>query len=247
MSNLLKKYFENFKSCVVALSGGRDSAAVLKLAVEYLGEENVVAATCVNPNVFLYEINNAFNIAKFFNVSWIPFYVDFSEEFLNNPKDKCYYCKKGVLNKLVEIKDNIGADVVFDGTNVDDLDDYRPGLKALEELNVKSPLLENSLGKSFAKNETKILEDIAGIYFTVESCAATRIMEDKITLEKLRVVERVEDELRFKYPTIRVRLYSSKIVVEFKKAPIDFSFNDKDYVTSVIKKYLKVNEINFNL
>ncbi|WP_188020409.1 hypothetical protein [Deferribacter autotrophicus] len=234
----MQKYFENFTSCLVALSGGRDSAAVLKLAVEFLGKENVFAATCVNFNVFLYEIENARRIADYFKVPWIPFYTNQSHEFLKNPKDKCYYCKKEVLKTLTVIKDKYGLDIIFDGTNTDDLKDYRPGMKALHEYSVRSPLLENNFGKKFAAEETSFLQKI-GVHFTVESCAATRIMEQEITLDLLRKIELTENSLRYRYPTIRIRVLKNKIKVEFKNK-ISLTKNDKEIIREKINKYFDV-------
>ena len=233
----MKRFFEKYTSALVALSGGADSAAVLKMAVDHLGAPNVIGATCVNHHVFLYEIENARRVADFFNVSWKPFYVTPHEKFLNNSELKCYYCKSNVLSSLQKYRIINGIDVIFDGTNIDDLGDFRPGLKALEEYGVLSPLKILGLGK---KDALKILDGLP-FHFTVESCIATRITRNKIDYHDMFKVEQIEDKLREKYPGIRIRV-GAEITVEFKK-DLKISDRDIDFFSETINFFYPKREI----
>lgn len=208
----MKRFFEKYSSAIVALSGGADSAAVLKIAADHMGSQNIVAATCVNHHVFLYEIENARRVADFFNVLWKPFYVLPHEKFLANDELKCYYCKGNLLSELEKYKNINSIDVIFDGTNIDDLTEFRPGLKALEEHNVLSPLKILGFGK---KDALKILHGLP-FHFNTESCVATRIVKGRIDLDDMFKIEQIENRLREKYPGIRVRV-GKEVVVEFKK------------------------------
>lgn len=235
------KYFKNLESCIVALSGGVDSAAVLKLAVDELGSQNVAAATCTNPHVFAYEIKNAEMIAKTLKVKWFTFKASPDEKFYENVEDKCYYCKKAVMGEIIKIAKEYSYEAVCDGTNVDDLDDYRPGMKVLSEFNVFSPLLESGLSKKDAKRIASEIEN-EEIYFNTESCAATRIKTGMITIDRLKRIEEIEDQLRNRFPGIRVRDYEKTAKVEFKNN-LDITEKDKNFISSIVKKYFKEVEI----
>ncbi|TYB32963.1 MAG: hypothetical protein FXF49_08770 [Flexistipes sinusarabici] len=231
------KYFKNYKSCIVALSGGIDSAAVLKLAVDELGADNVAAATCVNPHVFNYEIKNAELIANTLRVKWYTFTSTPSEEFFENVPDKCYYCKKSVIGEIIKIAEKYGYQAVCDGSNIDDLDDYRPGMKILKEYGVFSPLLEAGMGKKDAETIAGKI-DHPDIFFNTESCAATRIKTGRITEVRLEKIEKIEDKLRYTYPGIRVRDYGETAKIEFK-IKRSLTELDREVIDNVVKKFFE--------
>lgn len=235
----MKKFFNSYSSAVVALSGGADSSAVLKLAADYIGIKNVVAATCVNHHVFLYEIENARIISDFFSTGWKPFYISPHKKFLENDTLKCYHCKASVLSYLERYRHFNNIDVIFDGTNIDDLNDFRPGMKALEEFGIVSPLKEFELGK---KDSLKILKDVP-FRFHSESCVATRISGNRIDYEDIYKIEQIENILRQNYPGIRVRL-GDEILVEFKQdikiSPLDIEFFSKIITLFYEKKRITV-------
>ncbi|MGA1846289.1 hypothetical protein [Deferribacter abyssi] len=234
MNNKLKEYFKNFKTAIVALSGGADSSAVLKLATDYLGKENVLAATCVNFNMFVYEINFAYKVADLLNVAWKPFYAKLANELFTDDRDKCFYCKKNILGELVKIKKEFGIDVIFDGSNIDDLADYRPGMKAIEMFNIKSPLLENELGKEYV---SEVIKDsvLNTLSFHTQSCIATRVKTKNATVEDIRKIELAEDMLRDKFPDIRVRYFGDSLKVEFKRDRIVDEV-DRRFIFEILEK-----------
>lgn len=214
VEDLLKSFFKRYKSAIVALSGGADSACVLKLACEHIPIKNILAVTCVNNHVFRYEIENARKIADALCVSWKPFYITYNDKFIENSEQKCYYCKKSILSYVKIIKESEKIDVIFDGTNLDDLNDYRPGMKAIKEYNIVSPLKE--LGLTKADSLKIATSTFNNILFYDESCIATRILNKPIQIKDIVKIEKIEDRLRDIYPGIRVRV-GSNVKVEFKK------------------------------
>jgi len=240
--DLLKTFFNRFKSAIVALSGGADSAAVLKLVSEHLPLENILAVTCVNSHVFRYEIENARLIADTICINWKPFYIDYDDNFIKNGEEKCYYCKKSILAHINIIKESEKFDVIFDGTNLDDLNDYRPGVKAISEYNVLSPLKELRLTKA---DSFQIVNKVfKNIYFHDESCIATRILNKHIQTEDIVKIEKIEDKLRDTYPGIRVRV-GDNIKVEFKKlrklGKTDIEFLEKIIKFHYADKHIQIN------
>ena len=244
--DLLKKYFENFNSCIVALSGGADSATVANLVCGYLDRDHIYSATCVDKHIFKDEIENARQIADLLGIKWIPFHAAIPGEFYNNEdvNKRCYICKKGLFTALNRIKVIMGIDIIFDGTNVDDLKEKRPGFLALKEINVKSPLLDNNLGKDFVYKRIRVFEE-KGIVFRDESCIATRIMEGKITVEKMALVERLEGSLRGIYHGIRIKIYNNYIKVFFKNSYL-LTDKDKLMIRNTMQKYVQGTPVIFS-
>lgn len=131
---------------LVAFSGGVDSTFLLHAAREALGDD-VVAATIDTPYIPRWELNEAQDFIAATGGRHVMVKMDFPEELRDNPPDHCYTCKKQLFGRLLEVARENGLDQVLDGTNVDDLADYRPGLKALRELDIWSPLKEAGLTK----------------------------------------------------------------------------------------------------
>jgi len=220
----LETYFSRFKKAYVALSGGADSAAVLMLATEYMGAENVTAFTCTGNHVFRHEIETAKEIASKLGVEHIRMVVDMPPEFYLNEPDRCYHCKKATLAKIVEMAEDA---TIFDGTNIDDDPKNRPGFRALKETGILSPLRDLELGKRFTLDKVKSLE----IEFHDESCKATRLTLP-IDEERMDRVERVEDILREKFKGLRYRLDDNRI--EFKNA-VTLYAQDFDNIVNAVR------------
>lgn len=211
---LLNRYFEKFDQAVVAFSGGADSTAVLMMAVEYLGAENVIAVTMESPHIFWYQVENARKTASRLGVQWISKKLNITDEFLENKPNRCYVCKKEILKSITETAIEKGIEHIFDGTNIEDTKEYRPGMAAIIEYGVVSPLLDNELGKEYvSKVIAPLIAD--GWKFPNDSCVATRI-NGTITKDKLRAVERAENTLRDEFEGIRMRLFDNPPKVLFK-------------------------------
>lgn len=145
--NELTKYLKSLGKVVLAFSGGVDSTFLLKVAKESLGD-NLKAVTIMSPYIPKWEIAEAEELVKELGVQHEIIKAPIIDSIKFNPEDRCYLCKTAVFNMILDVAEKQGYDCVIDGTNFDDISDYRPGLKALKELNVKSPLLECKLTKA---------------------------------------------------------------------------------------------------
>lgn len=184
-------------SVAVAFSGGTDSALLLAVARQELGEQ-VLAVTAVSPVFPQWERAEAeqFCQARGIRQLLLPSQEWASESFRQNPRDRCYHCKRALLRKLCNAARAEGFPAVAEGSNVSDLDDYRPGRRAVEELGVLSPLLEAGL----RKEEVRTLSRALGLpTWDKPSCAclASRFpYGTPITEAGLRRVEQGETCLR---------------------------------------------------
>ena len=151
-------YMKGLGSVVVAFSGGVDSTFLLKAAKEALGDK-AAALTIVSPYIPKWEVSEAEELAKEIGIRHefleVPVIID---EIKFNPKDRCYLCKKAVFSMVKSFAQDNGFEHVVDGTNADDINEYRPGLRALGELGIKSPLLENGLTKNEIRELSKELD-----------------------------------------------------------------------------------------
>jgi uncharacterized protein len=192
LGSILKSYGK----AAVAFSGGVDSSYLCKAAVEELGE-GAIAITIVSPMLPKSELGDAFKIASLVGISHILVESPLiEEEVAANPKDRCYHCKKREFSSIAEAARKAGVSVVLDGTNVDDEGDYRPGMRAIAELGVASPLREAGL----TKEDIRELSRRAGLPTSEKpafACLASRIpYGERIDAAKLGRVEKAEDFLR---------------------------------------------------
>ena len=170
----------------VAFSSGVDSTMLLKTAADVLSG-NVIAVTARSVSFPERESNESVRFCSQIGVPQIIVETDqFSiEGFADNPADRCYICKKALFGAIIEASRNNGFDTVAEGSNIDDLSDYRPGLKAIAELGVMSPLREAGL---FKEEIREISRELGLPTWSKPSfaCLATRfVYGEKITEEKL--------------------------------------------------------------
>lgn len=242
--NELKNILEDMGSVLVALSGGIDSSFLLKVSKDVLGNR-AVAATAISYIYPSWEINEAREFAKELGVEHVEIEFDPLRDvlgFKNNPIDRCYICKRTVFSKLISFANEVGIDYVVDGTNADDLKDYRPGLRAIEELKVKSPLLMAGL----SKEDIRFLAKEMGLKFYDKpsfACLATRIpYGDEINKIKLKMIDDAEVFLINKgFKNVRVRCHGDIARIEVPKD--DFKkFFSMELIDEVEKK---LKEIGF--
>ena len=200
MHNLdkLKNFIRQYNKVAIAFSGGVDSSFLLKAASDTLGSGNVIAITlkaAVNPER---EVEEAVELAELTGVKHIVIDADVMDipGFRENPPDRCYLCKRAIFEKIFKEAQAQGIKTVFDGTNADDVNDYRPGMKALKELGVISPLRECGLGKSEIRKYSKEF-GIKTWDKPSMACLASRVpYNEPITEEKLKMVGKAEGLLQ---------------------------------------------------
>lgn len=193
----LKQIFTDAGGVLVAFSGGVDSTLVLRTAVEALGERalGVTATSVIHPR---FEIEEAKCLASEVGARHRVIEVDplALAGVAHNPPDRCYHCKHAVFSRLLEIAREEGLALVADGSNVDDAGDFRPGLRALKELGICSPLREAGLGKAEIREISREL-GLPTWDKPAYACLATRIpYGEELTPERLRRIDAAEDVLR---------------------------------------------------
>ncbi len=193
----LKEILVNMESALIAYSGGVDSTFLLKVAKDVLGK-NVLAVTEMSPVYPSEETKQAVTLAQEMGVRHEFFETqDLSNpEFVNNPKDRCYWCKKDLFGDLLRIAKKHNLNYVLDGTNFDDVDDFRPGMQAACELGIRSPLKEVRL----TKDEIRHFSQQLGLPTWNKpsfACLASRFPYGmKITKENLDKVDKAERFLK---------------------------------------------------
>ncbi len=212
----LASILRGYGSVLVAFSGGVDSSFLLKVAVDTLGDR-AAAFTEASPLHQSWELTEARELAAQLGVRHIVLEADELEnpEFAANPVNRCYLCKQVIYGGAIRIAGELGLAVIADGSNVDDLKDYRPGRKALEEMNIKSPLLEAGLTKPEIRAASRAL-GLPTWNRQPLACLASRFpYGTTITVQRLRQVESCETFLRSEgFATFRVRYHDDTARIE---------------------------------
>lgn len=258
----LKELLSSYESVAVAFSGGVDSSFLLYAAKEALGNR-VIAVTATASWVATREQKEADDFCRQRNIRHLTCHVQAEEieQFRDNPPDRCYLCKKVLFRKMLELAErqcegggflevrdreqchNPKSVVLVEGSNLDDEGDYRPGLKALKELSIVSPLRE----AGFTKKEIRALSKELGLPTWDKpsfACLASRfVYGEQITEEKLKMVEQAEDYLyELQFRQFRVRIHQDMARIEIPKE--DFIRMASEEVSEAVNRRLK--EIGFS-
>ncbi|MCT4565829.1 MAG: ATP-dependent sacrificial sulfur transferase LarE [Maledivibacter sp.] len=237
----LINYLRKLDKVVLAFSGGVDSTFLLKAAKEALGD-NIKAVTILSPYIPKWEVEEAKNMVKELKVKYEILEAPIIDEIKYNPENRCYLCKKAVFAMIKDVAKKEGYNYVIDGTNFDDIGDYRPGLKALRELDIKSPLLECKLTKEEIRSFSKSL----GLNTWDKppyACLLTRIpygnelkVED---FEKIEAAEKYMMSIGFR--AVRVRCHGDLARIEVNRDYRKVLF-DEEIMDSIS---MKLKDIGF--
>lgn len=222
----------------IAFSGGVDSTYLLHEAVK-AGKEKVTALIMKTPSVPEKELDEAMTFCKSRGISFFVLPADpFSAEgFRENGRDRCYICKHFLFSALLEKAKEEGISFVADGTNADDRKEFRPGLRALKELDIRSPLAEAGL----TKKEIRELSEKEGLPTWNKpsfSCLATRFpYGEELTVEKLRRTEAAENLLaELGFTQRRVRVHGNLARIEVLPEEIPLLLERRDMISARLEE-----------
>jgi uncharacterized protein len=223
----LRELLRSLRSVIVAFSGGVDSAYLAFVANQELGERSL-AVTGDSASYPTFQREMAHELTNRFG---LKHEVVFTEEFddpnyTSNPANRCYYCKSELYGKLALLARERGFDVICDGTNADDVGDYRPGRQAARERGVRSPLLECSMTKS----DIRELSRRAGLATwdqPASACLSSRVPYGQmVTLEKLSMIDKAEMALKeLGFRQVRVRHHGEVARIEVAEEELSRALN----------------------
>lgn len=235
----LINYLKNLERVVLAFSGGVDSTFLLRAAKEALGD-NMKAVTVLSPYIPKWEVAEAKQLAEELGIEHEIIQVPIIDEIKNNPENRCYLCKKAVFNMISDIAEKQGYNYVIDGTNLDDIGDYRPGLKALKELEIKSPLLECQLTKEKIRSLSKQL-GLKTWDKPSYACLLTRIpYGNELKVEDFEKIEEAEKYMmKIGFRAVRVRCHGDLARIEVNRDDRIKLTNEKtmDDISSKFKEF----------
>lgn len=234
---VLKEKIGQYKSAIIAFSGGVDSTFLAYAAKDVLGS-NVLLVTASSSTYPYYELEDTKKMALLLDMKHK---IIISEEldipnFSENKPDRCYYCKGELFKQINHIADKEGYHIVFEGSNTDDSNDFRPGRKAIKELGIISPLSEARL----SKNEIRKLSALFKLPTADKpsyACLASRFpFGETITKEKLDRVGNAEHKIRnLGFRQFRVRSHNDLARIELGTHELEKGWQHRDILLSTCK------------
>ena len=237
----LREVLSDLGSLAVGFSGGVDSSFLLSVAKEELGDR-VIAVTAADASVPERELEEAKAFCHERGIRHIICRVDPLKEegYRKNGPDRCYFCKHGIFTEIKRIAKENGIEYAAEGSNMDDLGDYRPGLKAVEELSVKSPLREAGLYKADIRSLSKAM-GLPTWSKPAYACLASRfVYGEEITEKKLQMIDRAEQFLiGLGFLEERVRMHGNIARIEVSPADIP-RLASEDIRSAVYEEFKKL-------
>tara|TARA_B100000214_G_scaffold368511_1_gene340178 strand:- start:1054 stop:1893 length:840 start_codon:yes stop_codon:yes gene_type:complete len=237
----LKEFISNYTSAIIAYSGGIDSSLIAQLANNVLGKKNTLVVIAVSPSLNNKEFKLATNLAKMNNWNFKPIYTqEFSNDnYLKNDLSRCFYCKFELYEKLEKIFEEEEYQAIFNGTNFDDLGDFRPGLDAAKKKNIVSPLVKCKINKNEVRQIAKLI-GLPNWDKPAQPCLSSRVPYGvRISMDNLKKIERSENFLSdLGFLNFRVRMHGDLAKIEVSED--DFvKFSNHHLREKIIKNFKK--------
>ena len=227
----IRHFIKNLNSVCVAFSGGVDSTLVASLAFEQLGSK-AIAITGVSPALAHKLLEEARSQAKWIGIKHLEIETSELEQtsYNQNPKDRCFACKKELHKHTTYLSKKLNYEIVFDGVNLDDLQDYRPGIQAANQAGVISPLAKFE----FTKKDIREISKALGFPWwdkPAQPCLSSRFAYgQEITNERLKMVEKAENYIRQGgISEVRVRCQGTTARIEIPKDEIKIFFEKYNF------------------
>ncbi len=234
----LKANLKQMQSALIAYSGGTDSAFLIKVAHDTLGK-NAAAVTKLSPAYPKEQLNDAKQTAKQTGIKHIIITSkpDDIRNLKKNPKDRCYHCKKQLYKDLKQIAKKQNIKNILDGTNYDDKKSKRPGMQAIRELDIKTPLKDAKLTKEDIRHLSKKI-NLETWNKPRDACLATRFPpRTEITDQNLKKIEKAENLIRtLGIKQLRVRYHDNLARIEITRKDIPKLLKQSKKITSAFKK-----------
>lgn len=248
----LRERLSAHQAVAVAFSGGADSTLLLAAARDTLGADRVIALTAVTPYLVREQIGDAIGIAAELGVRHELVEMDMPEGMDTNPPDRCYRCKRGMYALLLARAKELGFQTLLDGSNIDDLDDFRPGLRATRELGIGSPFIAEGIAKGAIRAVSKEL-GLPTWHKPTNACLLTRLPFDRrVSMERLQQIEEAERFLSARgYTWVRVRCHGDLARIEVTAEERERLLQDASAVDEGIRafsfRYVTLDLVGYQL